>query len=324
MQILPLGTRQESLHALPMKLVVGLLISLSLASCSFFKKESSPEDKTVRVDNPKAEALFINAKRWEAAGESKKALKDYRRLLSSFAADKRAAEARYREASILSARGDFRDSFQSYQKFIVRHPENSFYSQAVAEQEKVAHAAAEGSIKTNFLGLKSRLDRKEIIAMLSRVRDNAPRADSAPRAQYMIGQLNEARKKPNEAVGAYEKLLDDFPRASQAADSQFRIGEILLQQSRNGNQNQANLERARNAYNDLLLVYPNSEYSGQAKQRLTSIGSHDLQASYNVAEFYRKKGENESACFYYQEVVDGAGPSELRNRAAARLAELKG
>ena len=79
---------------------------------------------------------------------------------------------------------------------------------------------------------------------------------------------------------------------------------------------------ARGAYEDLLLAYPNSAFTGQAKQRIATIGSRDLQASYNVAEFYRKKGETESAAYYYQEVIDGAAPSDLRNRAAAQLAAL--
>ena len=171
--------------------------------------------------------------------------------------------------------------------------------------------------------IKSRLDRKTIVEMLDKVRDNAPRAASAPRAQYLIGQVNESRKQPVLAIRAYEKLVDEYPKSSVAPDAQFRIGEIILQQAEEGNRDSANLARATAAYRDLLLAYPNSPHSAQARQRVATIGSRNLQSSYNVAEFYRKKGEGESAAYYYQEVVDGAAPSELRNRAAARLAQLK-
>lgn len=294
-----------------------------LAGCSSFNGDAPPLQGTVRGDDPLAASLLQKAKSYEAAGDYKKAIKSYRKLSSSFPSDKRAAESRFREGALLSALGEERESFDAFQKFIERHPGDNLCPKAAAQQESVAHAAAQGSIRTSFLGMKSRLERKTIVEMLDKVRDNSPRADSAPRAQYMIGQVNESRKKPYEAIAAYEKLVDEYPRSSIAPDAQFRIGEILLKQSRDGNQDKANLNRAKSAYRDLLLAYPSSSFSAQAKERIATIGSHDLQASYNVAEFYRKKGERDSASYYYQEVVDGAAPGDLRNRAAARLAELK-
>ncbi|MGJ8725003.1 MAG: tetratricopeptide repeat protein [Roseibacillus sp.] len=306
-----------------MKVLLSALSVALLASCSSFKGDAPPLQGTVSGDNPAAATLFATAKGYEAAGERKKAVKSYRKLVNNFPADKRAAEARFNEAALLNTLGDERGAFDAYQQFIERNPGDRLYSQAVAQQEAVAHAAAEGVIRTSFLGLKSRLDRKTIVGMLDKVRDNAPRANSAPRAQYMIGQVNESRKEPYPAIAAYEKLVDEYPDASVAPDAQFRIGEIILKQAQQGNQDKANLDRAKSAYRDLLLAYPSSSFSAQAKQRIATIGSRDLQASYNVAEFYRKKGERDSAAYYYQEVVDGAAASDLRNRAAARLAELK-
>lgn len=277
----------------------------------------------MRRDNPKAAILFAQAKEYGAKGQGKKAVKAYTHLVGSYPTDKRAADSRFQAARILSASGEQQDAFNAYQQFIEHHPGNPLYTQAVARQEEVAHAAAEGAIRTSFLGTKSRLDRGVIVGMLEQVRDNAPRANSAPRAQYAIGQLNESRKQPNAAVQAYEKLIDDFPRASVAPDAQFRIGEILLKKAQSGNQDKANLSQAKDAYRDLLLAYPGSSFTSQAKQRIATIGSRNLQSTYNVAEFYRKKGELDSAAYYYQEVVDGAAASQLRNQAAAQLAKLK-
>jgi outer membrane protein assembly factor BamD (BamD/ComL family) len=278
---------------------------------------------TVSGDNAQAATLFQNAKNFEAARENKKAIKAYRQLLSKYPADKRAAESRFQEAALLRTLGQEREAFDAYQMFIERHPDNALYAQAISRQEAVAHAAAQGIIRNSFLGMKSRLERATIVGMLEKVRDNAPRANSAPRAQFAIGQVNESRENPALAIAAYQKLVDEYPRASVAPDAQFRIGETLLRQSRDGNQDKANLNRAKDAYRDLLLAYPGSSFSGQAKQRIATIGSQDLTASYNVAEFYRKKGQLDSAAFYYQEVVNGSAPGDLRNRAAARLAAIK-
>ena len=157
-----------------MKLLFALLLASLLVSCSTFQGDAPPLRGTVRSDNPQAAALYQNAKNWEAAGNTKKALKDYRRLLNKYPADKRASESRFREAQLLTARGDRRDAFDAYQLFIEHYPSSPLYANAVADQEKVAHAAAEGAIRTNFLGLKSRLDRKVINEMLTKVERQRP------------------------------------------------------------------------------------------------------------------------------------------------------
>lgn len=281
-----------------------------------------PLQGTLRGDNLLAAALFEKGQRQEAAGDGKKAIKTYRKLAKEFPADKRTADARLRQALIFGAMGEPREAFDAYQTFIEFHPESPAYAEAIAQQEAIAHAAATGDIRTNFLGLKSRLDNDVIVGMLEKVRDNAPRAVSAPRAQFMIGQVNEFTERVGPAIAAYEKLVDDYPASSLAPDAQFRIGEILLKQSRGGNRDQANLERARSAYRDLLLAYPGNPFAEEARQRIASIGSQDLQASYRIAEFYLKKGEKESAAYYYQDVITRAPEGDLRNRAAARLAGI--
>ena len=305
-----------------MKVLLTALTVALLASCSSFNGDAPPLQGTVSGDDPTAANLFAEAQALAAAGENKKAIKAYRKVANKYPADKRAAEATFREAALLNATGKEREAFDTYQQFIERNMGDGLYSQAVSQQEAVANAAATGSIRNSFMMMESRLDRKTIVEMLDKVRDNAPQADSAPRAQYLIGQVNESRKQPGLAIASYQKLVDDYPRSNVAPDAQFRIGEIILKQAQEGNRDKANLDRARNAYRDLLLAYPNSPFSEQAKQRIATIGSRNLQASYNVAEFYRKKGERDSASYYYQEVVDGAAPGELRNRAAARIAEL--
>lgn len=305
-----------------MKLWLAAAAVLGVVSCSQFDKDIPPLQGTVRGDDPRAAKLLAEAQGLEAAGDQKKAIKTYARLADNYPVDKRSAEAKFRQATLLKARGEELDSFDAYQQFIERHPGDRLYPNAIAEQEAVAYAAAQGAIRTNFLGLKSRLERKTIVEMLEKVRDNAPRANSAPKAQFTIGQVNEFSKKPGPAIAAYEKMVDDYPNANIAADAQFRIGEILLKEANQGNQDQANLERARNAFRDLLIAYPASPFAEQAKQRVATIGSRDLQSSFNIGEFYRKKGEMDSAAYYYQDVINRTTAGDLRNRAAAQLSRI--
>ncbi|MDP0492310.1 MAG: tetratricopeptide repeat protein [Verrucomicrobiota bacterium JB023] len=306
--------------------MIKLLIpicALAVVGCeSFTDSDTPPLVGSVQGKSPEAAVLFQKAQNYQAAGNTKNAIKTFRRVANNYPSDANAAEARFMEAYLLDQSGDPLESFDAYQKFINRYAGSPRYAQAVKSQEEVAYAAVNGTLKSNFLGLKSRIDEKKLVAMLEKLRDNAPQAASAPRAQYAIGQVLESRDKPKEAILAYEQLVSEYPKSGYAPEAQFRIGEILIKDSQSGNPDQANLERAKRAYNDLLLAYPSSPFAPQAKQRIATIGRSDLQASYNIAEFYRKKGQLASAAYYYQEVVTKAPAGPLRNQAAARLGEI--
>ena len=188
----------------------------------------------------------------------------------------------------------------------------------------MAHAAADGHIKNRFLGIKSRVDRDRASKMLAQVRDNAPRSKEAPKAQYAIAQLWEVEKKEDRAIEAYETLLDEYPESNLTAEAQYRIGIILLSQSNRGNQNQANLDKADDAFHDLLLRYPNSKRAPDARAQISKIAGLDLQRSFDVGEFYYKKKQYTSASFYFREVVKQAPDGPLKNQANQRLAQING
>ena len=177
-------------------------------------------------------------------------------------------------------------------------------------------------LKTSFLGMESKLSSKKVTSMLSRVRDNAPAAPSASRAQFAIGELYQSRGDANRSTLAYRRLVRDYPDSREAAEAQFRIGVILTEEAERGNQDQANLDIASEAFRDYLQRYPGHAKNSEARSRLASLEGRDVQRSYDVGEFYRKKGEFESAKFYYREVLKEPSSGDLHDKARARLAEL--
>ena len=71
--------------------------------------------------------------------------------------------------------------------------------------------------------------------MLAKVRQNAPRAPSAAKAQYAIGRVYQSRGDQAShvvlAITAFRELTRDFPDSKIAPDAQYQIGEILFAQS---------------------------------------------------------------------------------------------
>jgi outer membrane protein assembly factor BamD (BamD/ComL family) len=240
---------------------------------------------------------------------------------------RRAPEARFRQGELLQQEGRIKDSFDAYQELLSRYNNSGLYTKALERQAAMAQSAAEGQVKTSFLGLKSKLSNEKVVEMLDKVRANSPRSPTASKAQFTIGQLWESQRNSSgsaKAIAAYRDLVLEFPDSKEAPEGQFRIGKILIEEARRGNQDQANLDRARESLQDYLRQYPGHSKNGEARQLLANLGGEDLQRSFDVAEFYERKGDTASAKFYYEEVIRKAKSGPLHDQAKARLAALGG
>ena len=270
----------------------------------------------------KGEAIYQEAKQAEAAGKTSKAIKRYDEVASQYPFAPSAADARLRQAQLLEKTGEVEKAFEAYDKYLDRFPGSNQYSAALGRQAAMAQAAADGDVKSSFLGLKTKLSLEKTVAMLEKVRNHAPKSPTAAKAQYTIGELNEAKGKSKEAIAAFRKLVEDQPDCPQAPDALFRVGVIMMEDAEHGNQNQANVDLAREAFNDYLIQYPGHSRNAEAHKMIANIGSHDLQRSFDIAEFYFKTGKKESAKVYYRDIVKNSASGSLHNAAKARLKEL--
>ena len=298
------------------------LAGLLLASCG----SSDPEIPLIS-GNPQAsagegEALYQKAKAADDAGKADRAIKLYDKTATEYPSAPSAGQARYRQAQLLEQKGEVVKSFDAYQKFITRYQGNGLYATALERQAKMAQAAADGEVKSSFLGLKSKLPLERIVTMLGNVRDNAPRSATSSRAQFTIGELYQGRDKPKEAIDAYRKLVRDQPDSPEAPEALFRVGVILTEEASKGNQNQATLELARESFNDYLTQYPGQKRSAEARKFLSNLGGLELERTFSVAEFYLKTGQIESAKVYYRDIVRRTGSGKLHDASRARLKEL--
>ena len=268
------------------------------------------------------ETLYQQAKQADDSGKTKRAVKLYDEVATRFPFAPSAAQARFRQAQILEQEGEIQKAFDAYDKFLSQFPASNLYSTALNRQAAMAQSAADGDIKSSFLGLKSKLSIEKTVEMLTKVRDHAPKSRSASKAQYTIGQLYQAKKKPKEAIAAYQQLVKDQPDSPEAPDALFQIGVTMTEDAERGNQNQANVERAREAFNDYLTQYPGHSRNDEARKMLANLSGGDIQRTFDVAEFYLKTGKPESAKVYYRDIVKRTGSGKLHDASKARLKEL--
>ncbi|MEO7098698.1 MAG: tetratricopeptide repeat protein [Luteolibacter sp.] len=296
--------------------------AFSISSCS------SDDDLPIMAGNTQAaasqgEAFYQKAKQADDAGKTGRAIKLYDETATKYPFAPSAPQARFRQAELLEKQGDIQEAFTAYDQFLSRFQGSGLYTTALNRQASMAQAAAEGDVKTSFLGLKSKLSLDKTVEMLGKVRDNAPKSHTAAKAQFTIGELYQSKgNKAKEAIAAYRQLVRDQPDSSEAPEALFRIGLILMQEADRGNQNQANLDLSREAFNDYLIQYPNHSRNTEARKLIASLGGRDLQRSFDIAEFYLKTGKTESAKVYYRDIVKRTGSGKLHDDSRARLKQL--
>jgi outer membrane protein assembly factor BamD (BamD/ComL family) len=270
----------------------------------------------------KGEALYLEARAADQAGKSKKAIKQYDKVATEYPFAPSAPQARFRQAELLEGQGKIEDSFEAYDQFLDRFQGSGLYSQALSRQAAMAQSAAEGDVKSSFLGLKTKLSLDKTVEMLGKVRDHAPRSRAAAKAQFTMGELYQSKKKSKEAIEAFRQLVHDQPDAPEAPEALFRVGMLFMEEADRGNQNQANLDLARESFNDYLISYPGHSRNAEARRMIGNLGGRDLQRSYDIAEFYQKTGNYESAKVYYRDIVKRSGSGKIHDAAKARLKEL--
>ncbi|MFT3992484.1 MAG: tetratricopeptide repeat protein [Luteolibacter sp.] len=306
------------------RLLGPVLLSVStLLVCSCGNSDDVPLlAGNTQAKSAEGEALYAKAKAADDAGKTTKAISEYNKVATNYPFAPSAAKARFRQAELLEQKGDVPESFDTYQKFLTRFQGSGLYATALSRQAKMAQDVADGDVKSSFLGLKSRYSLEKTTEMLGKVRDNAPKSRTASRAQFTIGELNQGKKKSKEAIDAFRQLVRDQPESPEAPEALFRVGLILLEEANRGNHNQANLDLAREAFNDYLTQYPGHSRNREARNFLASLKGMDLERSYRIAEFYQKTGKYEAAKVYYRDILKRSGSGKIHDDAQARLKEL--
>lgn len=312
------------LRAMTPRLIVLALVSISLVhvtSCG------NGDDLPIMAGNTRAasdegEKFYQKAKAADDSGKTGSAISQYDKMATRYPFAPSAAQARYRQAQLLEQKGDIVKSFEAYDQFLSHFQGSGLYSTALNRQISMAQSAADGDVKQSMLGLKTRLSLEKTVEMLTKVVANAPKSASASKAQFTIGQLYEGKKKSKEAIEAYRKLVRDQPESKEAPEALFRVGLILTAEADRGNQNQGNLDLAREAFNDYLIQYPSHSRNAEARNLIANIGGRDLQRSMDIAEFYQRTGKTESAKVYYRDIIKNGKSGPLVDRARTHLKEL--
>lgn len=297
-----------------------LVPSNSWGFLSFFEKDyqNAPNNAQLQQQEAAAKVKLAEA---QAEGSSGKAINIYKKIVQEYPLTTTAALSQYNVGTIYKEQGDFIKAFDNFQIFVESYKGSSAFASAVQSQFEITQAGQNGEFKEAFLGIPRKLQPSELLEMYGKVIANAPFSKYAPLAQFQIAEVYQNDGKAREAIAAYQKLVDDYPKSKKAPEAQYRIGAIGVNALERGSQDPAKVDKAKEAYNDLLIQFPDDERAKAARAGITKLTAGEAKKSYEIGSFYEKQKRYHSARIYFEKVAQ-VPESPYCEKAKEKLASL--
>jgi outer membrane protein assembly factor BamD len=269
-----------------------------------------------------AVALMQQAEQQEVQGDLSGALGNYRGLVKRYPVSVLAGHAQYRVGRILEAGGEYDDAYKAYDVYLTKYPRGSDFDAAVESMFKIGKLYLEGE-KQKVFGIKIASSMKRAQEMFEGIVKRAPFSKFAPPSQFNVGQALEKQGNYDSALVAYATLVTKYPTDPIADDAQYQIGYVRLKQYREGSYDQASAAKAREAFDDFINRYPESEKVPQARENLKLLEGGASKSTLEVAKFYDKTKHYRAAVIYYNDVIKNSPDTDQANFAKTRIEELR-
>ena len=280
------------------------------------------EDEDSGSPEKSASAQLHKAQKLEADGAYKKALGAYRALLSGFPNSGVASQAQFKIGELCEKTGDPEEAFKAYGKYISKYPNGTEFEAVVEHQFGIAKAFLNGERRKLF-GVKTFTSMERAQKMFEDIVKSAPYSKFAPLAQFNIGMALEKQKSYPEAIAAYQTTVDKYPNEDVAADAQYQIGYVQMHLIEGGSNDESARVKARDAFEDFTVRYPQSEKIPQAQENILKMSDTNLKKTFDIAKFYEKTKNYKAAVIYYNQVIQNGKDSPLAKEATKRIEHLK-
>ena len=280
------------------------------------------EDEDSGALEQSASEQLKKAQALEADGRPKKAIGAYRALIKGYPGSGACPQAQFKIAELCEQVGEPERAFKAYGQYITDYPRGKEFDTVVERQFGIAKAFLNGERRKLF-GVKTFSSMERAQKMFEEIVKNAPYSKFAPLSQFNIGMAQEKQGRYPEALAAYQLAVDKYPNDDVAADAQYQIGYVQLHLIDTGSNDRAARVKARDAFEDFVVRYPQSEKIAQAQANITRLSDKNFQKTLEVARFYEKIKNYKAAVIYYNEILQNGKDTPEADEARKSLEHLK-
>ena len=281
----------------------------------------SVEGDDSAVAGSAAEQMHL-AEQLEAKGDDRGAYKAYKALVKRYGLSFLAPKAQRKIGLMLQKEGEYDKAFEAYSTYVTKYAQGSDFDAVVEQMFAIAKLFLEGQ-KKKVLGVPVTSSMARAQVMFESIVKNAPFSKYAPLAQFNVGQALEKQGKYPEAIKAYQTAANKYPGDAIADDALYQVGYVRLRESREGSYDRAAAAKAREAFEDFINRYPESEKVPQARENMKSLEGGSTKGTLDIAKFYDRTKQHRAAVIYYNDVIKSQPGSPESEFAKTRIEELK-
>ncbi|MFH1995491.1 MAG: outer membrane protein assembly factor BamD [Candidatus Omnitrophota bacterium] len=257
-----------------------------------------------------------------SAGDYKKSITEFEKLIKNYEFSEYAAKAQYYLGLSYEKLEKHYFAYQSYQKVVDSYPYSENLEDAIYREYEIANYYMNKK-SPRLLGadLLAPLDRA--IEIYSKVVENAPYGEYADQAQYNLGYAFKKSERYDEAVQAFRKLLEEYASSPLAEEGQYQLALCAYKASLSPAYDQKPVDKAIQAFEEFIDDSRDPNLIEEADLTLQRLRDRAAQKAFDIAKFYERQKKFKSAITYYQDVVDSYPDSFFAFIASERISRLK-
>ncbi|UCB56802.1 MAG: outer membrane protein assembly factor BamD [Candidatus Omnitrophota bacterium] len=252
------------------------------------------------------------------AEDYKKAIAEFEKLIKHYPLSKLAASSQFHLAWAQENTGDYYKAFKSYQLVIDKYPYSERVDEIIERQYRIGNLFYSGQ-KAKLLGVPILPAKKQAIEIFSAVVENAPYGKYAPYAQYKLGECYMEIEDYINAALAFKKIIESYPKSPLVDDAKYQIAMCAANSTSGPEYNEEDTDKAIKEFKDFVRRYPDSQMEKEAHQLIDKLEDQKAQNQFNIARFYEKQKNLDSAIIYYEEILDKYPQSEWAVKALERV-----
>ena len=294
-----------------MKQFAALLFTFLLISCCFAHGALAYwiwTPQTGKFINPKYAVKETPQKQFDwamgfyQAKDYKKAIGEFEKLIKNYPLSRLASEAQFYIAESCEKISEYYRAFENYQLVIDKYPYTERVEEVIHRQYRIANLFYSGQ-KARLFGLALLPAKDKAVEIFAKVVENAPYGKYADVAQYKLGLCYMDLKDYINAALAFKEIIENYPKSELVDDAKYKIAVCAAEASSGPEYNEEDTDRAIREFRDFVKRYPDSEMEREARSFIKELENQKAQNSFNIAQFYEKQGNLESAVIYYEEIL---------------------
>ncbi|MCQ9208795.1 MAG: outer membrane protein assembly factor BamD [Omnitrophica bacterium] len=248
----------------------------------------------------------------------KRAIIEFEKLIRNYPLSKLASLAQFHIGLCYENKGKYYKAFEEYQLVIDKYPYTEKVEEIVEREYRIANLFYTGQ-KAKLFGVAMLPAKDKAIEIFAKVVENSPYGKYADIAQYKLGQCYIDMKDYINAALAFKKIIESYPKSPLVDDAKYQIAMCAASSTSGPEYNEEDTDKAINEFKDFVKRYPDSQMEKEARHFIDTLESQKAEKSFNIAQFYEKRGSLKSAVIYYEEVLEEYPQSEWAAKAMERL-----